>query len=97
MYWWWRVRDGGMTLSLETIRSVPVPDFQIDYEIVQQLMTSEVTNKVYKNNAGAAQENVKHSIDTLNDLNRLVCPTYASDLILLHKNSDISNSRSTRN
>ncbi len=97
MYWWWRVRDGGMTLSLETIRSLPVPDFQIDYELVQQLMTSEVTNKVYKNNAGAAQENVKHSIDTLNDLNRLVCPIYASDLILLHKNSDISNSRSTRN
>lgn len=97
MYWWWRVRDGGMTLSLETIRSLPVPDFQVDARLVEQLMGSEITNKVYKNNAGAAQENVKHSIDTLNDLNHLVCPLYAKDLILLHKNSDISNSRINRN
>ena len=97
MYWWWRVRDGGMTLSLETIRSLPVPDFQVDARLVEQLMSSEITNKVYKNNAGAAQENVKHSIDTLNDLNHSVCPLYAKDLILLHKNSDISNLRSTRN
>lgn len=89
MYWWWRVRDGGMTLSMETIFSLPCPAFKIDNKIIDQLEESEKTNKVYKQNAGAKQENVKHTRDLLNKLNKLVTPRYYQKLIELHDNSDI--------
>jgi hypothetical protein len=57
MYWWWRVRDGGMTLSFETIKSLPLLDFEIDKKIInsQRMPTatlSSVTN-LTKTKAGA--------------------------------------------
>ena len=91
MYWWWRVRDGGMTLSLETITSLPLLDFKVDMEIVSALEKSEKTNKVYKQNAGAAQENVKHPKDLMIRVNKAVIPEYADLLITLHENSELSN------
>ncbi len=91
MYWWWRVRDGGMTLSLETITSLPLLEFKVDSEIVAALEKSEKTNKVYKQNAGAAQENVKHPKDLMIRLNKSVIPDYADLLIALHENSELSN------
>jgi hypothetical protein len=90
MYWWWRVRDGGMTLSLETITSLPLLEFKVDPEIVLALEKSEKTNKVYKQNAGAAQENVKHSKDLMIRVNQSVIPDYADLLITLHENSELS-------
>ncbi len=90
MYWWWRVRDGGMTLSLETITSLPLLEFKVDSEIVSALEKSEKTNKVYKQNAGAAQENVKHSKDLMMRVNNLIIPDYADLLMTLHENSDLS-------
>ena len=89
MYWWWRVRDGGMTLSMETIFSLPCPTFKIKNELILQLEKSEKTNKVYKQNAGAKQENVKHSRELLHKLNKLVTPRDYQKLIELHDNSDI--------
>jgi hypothetical protein len=59
-YWWWRVRDGGMTLSLETLTSMPLLEFPLSKKLVSALEESELTSKVYKQNAGAPQENVKH-------------------------------------
>lgn len=91
MYWWWRVRDGGMTLSLETITSLPLLDFKVDTEIVSALENSEKTNKVYKQNAGAAQENVKHPKDLMIRVNKAVVPDFADLLITLHENSELSN------
>jgi hypothetical protein len=76
-YWWWRVRDGGMTLSLETLLSVPLLDFSL-------------TNKVYKQNAGEAQENVKHSLALLTKLNELVNREYSRILTQLHENSEFT-------
>jgi hypothetical protein len=89
MYWWWRVRDGGMTLSQETINSLPVPEFVPSRSLAKALEKSELTNKVYKQNAGAAQENVKHPMQLVHRLNLLVVPKYASLLICTHQNSDI--------
>ena len=89
MYWWWRVRDGGMTLSQETIGSLPVPKFALNKSLALALEKSEKTSKVYKRNAGSDQENVKHSMDLILDLNRLVAPKYANHLLDLHQNSDI--------
>lgn len=91
MYWWWRVRDGGMTLSLETITSLPLLEFEVDSEIVAALEKSEKTNKVYKQNAGAAQENVKHPKDLMIRVNQAVIADYADLLITLHENSELSN------
>lgn len=91
MYWWWRVRDGGMTLSLETITSLPLLEFDVDSEIVAALEKSEKTNKVYKQNAGAAQENVKHPKDLMIRVNQVVIADYADLLITLHDNSELSN------
>jgi hypothetical protein len=90
MYWWWRVRDGGMTLSLETITSLPLLDFKVDPEIVTALEKSEKINKVYKQNAGAAQENVKHPKELMIRVNNSVIPDYADLLITLHENSELS-------
>ncbi len=90
MYWWWRVRDGGMTLSLETITSLPLLDFEVDKVIVSALEKSEQTNKVYKQNAGAAQENVKHPRDLMIRLNQAVIPGHADLLLTLHENSELS-------
>ena len=89
MYWWWRVRDGGMTLSLETIKSAPIPEFEVVQELVDSLLVSENTNKVYKRNAGAIQENIKHDMVLVARLNRHLVPVYSERLILTHSNSEL--------
>ena len=89
MYWWWRVRDGGMTISQETLRSLPVPQFIAKQTLVKKLEVSEITNKVYKQNAGSLQENVKHPKSLIDDLNKTVIPQYSDLLIKTHENSDL--------
>jgi hypothetical protein len=90
LYWWWRVRDGGMTLSLETLMSLPLPDFKVNKNIVSELEKSERTSKVYKQNAGSAQENVKHPKALIIKLNHAVIPKYAKILTSLHENSELT-------
>jgi hypothetical protein len=89
MYWWWRVRDGGMTLSFETIKSLPLLDFEIDKKIINKLVKSETSNMVFKMNAGALQENVKHDSALISEVNELVAPKYSKLLILTHENSEL--------
>ena len=89
MYWWWRVRDGGMTLSFETIKSLPLLEFEINKKLVNKLVKSETSNVVFKMNAGALQENVKHDTALIKELNELVAPQYSKLLILTHENSDL--------
>jgi len=90
MYWWWRVRDGGMTLSLATLLSCPIPGFKVDSKLVSLLEESEKVNKVFKLNAGESQENVKHPKALMKKLNKLVIPDYAELLLELHNNSEIT-------
>nr|CRZ19172.1 DNA methyltransferase M.AluBI [Cellulosimicrobium cellulans] len=90
MYWWWRVRDGGMTLSQETLLSMPLPDFAVRDDLVTRLELSEETNKVYKLNAGVSQENVKHSPELIADLNAHIVPIHAAPLLLTHLNSEFA-------
>jgi hypothetical protein len=89
MYWWWRVRDGGMTLSLETIGSMPLINFEVKLDLVEKLEKSESENKVYKKNAGVDQENVKHPTSLINELNESIIPKYAELLITTHENSEL--------
>ena len=88
MYWWWRVRDGGMTLSRQTLLSLPLPDFRTQPKLVSRLEESEATNRVYKQNAGEPRENVKHPMDLVAELNHVVCRTFAQQLLLAHENSE---------
>jgi hypothetical protein len=89
-YWWWRVRDGGMTLSLETLLSLPLLEFKLNKQVLQELLKSEEVNKVYKQNAGALQENVKHPTKLLTKLNNIVAPNYSALLTQLHENSEVT-------
>lgn len=89
-YWWWRVRDGGMTLSLETILSIPLLDFKLDKDVIKELEQSEITNKVFKMNAGVKQYNVKHSQKLQVKLNKVLSPKYSSILSQLHENSEFT-------
>jgi hypothetical protein len=89
-YWWWRVRDGGMTLSRETLKSLPFPHFKASSKLAQLLEASEIDNKVFKQNAGAAQENVKHPLALVLRLNKHVIPEFADILITTHNNSDFA-------
>ena len=90
MYWWWRVRDGGMTLSLETLHSLPIPNFRIRSQLLARLEESEAANRVYKKNAGAPRENVKHPRELIAALNRAVCNEYSRELLQTHENSDFA-------
>jgi hypothetical protein len=90
LYWWWRVRDGGMTLSLETLMTAPLPVFKSNESMISALEKSEKNSKVFKQNAGALQENVKHPKELINKLNKLIVPDYADKLLKLHGNSDVA-------
>lgn len=89
MYWWWRVRDGGMTLSLQTLESLPLIDIKPNKSLISCLEESEKTNKVYKLNAGKMQENVKHPVDLIQRLTEYVLPTDSFCLSATHSNSDL--------
>jgi hypothetical protein len=89
-YWWWRVRDGGMTLSLETLHSIPLLEFNIDINLIKELEDSETTNKVFKMNAGVKQYNVKHSQKLQLKLNNKLIPNYSKILTQLHENSEFA-------
>ena len=75
---------------METILSLPLLNFEIDKNVISALEKSEKTNKVYKQNAGAAQENVKHSTELMKRLNQVVIPEYADLLLSLHNNSELT-------
>lgn len=91
-YWWWRLNDGGMTLSKETIYTIPVPKFlKFSNKLYTELKQSEVNNLVTKMNAGKLNENVKHSKELIKKLNSLyVDETTANKLMKLHSNTDFS-------
>jgi hypothetical protein len=90
-YWWWRTRDGGMTLSLETLLTTPVPkSIEVNPHLSNQLEISESTNRVYKLNAGQAQENVKHSEKLIYELTEYLVPRFSELLTRTHENSSLT-------
>lgn len=89
-YWWWRVYDGGITVSKGLLLSVPVPFEAADPTLVAALERSERENLVVKRNAGRQNENVKHPWRLLRDLNRAVAPDFVDALLATHANSHLS-------
>jgi hypothetical protein len=88
-YWWWRVYEGGITISKSTLASVPVPIASPPLSLVRGLEDSERENVVVKRNAGRLNENVKHPWRLLRDLNRAVAPGYVDELLATHANSHL--------
>ena len=61
-YWWWRIADGGMTLSRETLETMRVDSsMSLSQSIISKLIEEETICLTTKNNAGIICENVKHS------------------------------------
>jgi len=90
MYWWWRVNDGGMTISEKTLLTLPIiEDVVIDEKLLSKIEHSEITNRVVKRNAGKDNENVKHDLSLINEINKKIFPRFASALEALHSNSVI--------
>jgi hypothetical protein len=87
LYWWWRVRDGGMTLSQQTIKELPCPPITFSSQLIAELEQSEASNKVYKLNSGALQENVKHPAQLIKSVTRHILPSEADALSNTHSNS----------
>lgn len=71
LYWWWKICDSSLSLTKKTLVSLPWVDFDYDQEIINRILQSEQTNKVYKKNAGKLQENIKHPKDLISKLNSL--------------------------
>ena len=91
MYWWWRVNDGGMTISERTLLTLPVLDeIPIDKNLLTRIEESEKTNRVIKRNAGKDNENVKHDPQLVKEINKCLFPKFANKLESLHNNSVIT-------
>ena len=90
IYWWWRVNDGGMTISEKTLLSLPIPEnIEINKNIIFKIEKSESINRVVKKNAGKDNENVKHSQGLVEEINKIIFPKFVSAFSLLHNNSVI--------
>ncbi|MCR2824409.1 N-6 DNA methylase [Microbacterium sp. zg.Y909] len=88
-YWWWRTLEGGITLSLRNLRSLPIPpDLVPNEELVSRLDASDTVDMVTKLNAGRLNENVRRPRDLVTEIDHHVLPnlkfdfsrTFASDM-----------------
>ena len=86
-YWWWRVRDGGMTIALDTLKTLPMVPFEVDQGLIMLLEESEIVNLVTKLNSGRLNENVKHPKSLMEKINVLVTPRFVPPLIRTHNSS----------
>jgi len=90
MYWWWRVNDGGMTISEKTLLTLPIiKGISVDKNLLSKIELSEQINCVIKRNAGKDNENVKHNPSLIKEINRRLFPRFANALQILHNNSVI--------
>ena len=90
MYWWWRVNDGGMTISEKTLLTLPViNEISVSKNLLTKIELSEKTNRVIKRNAGKDNENVKHNPSLVKEITSGLFPRFASALELVHNNSVI--------
>lgn len=75
-YWWWRTLDGGVTLPMRVLRSLPVPEIAHNQALIERLLAGEVDDLVVKINAGRVNENVKRPIGLVQEVTRAVIPGF---------------------
>ena len=86
-YWWWRVNDGGMSLSQRTLLTLPWVTTDDDQSwLVKKIQWSEKNNKVIKKNAGRDNENVKHDASLLQHLNLAVVAGLRNNIVPSSRN-----------
>ncbi|MCX8515919.1 MAG: hypothetical protein ORN57_02870, partial [Alphaproteobacteria bacterium] len=95
-YWWWRLCDGGMTLSYQTLASLPLLVSSVPAPYLLKLLAqSEKIRRVNKKNAGRDNENVKHDRSLVARLNAILLAdcfpkgdkSWGAQLLQLHDNS----------
>ena len=80
-YLWWRALDGGVTLPKRVLMSTPVPEWVVDdSKLVANIHRSEMESLQVKQNAGRANENVKHSADFISQMDAVVVPSLTAEL-----------------
>jgi hypothetical protein len=76
MYWWWRIMDGGMSLSMKTILSLPLlninPKTKDFNDMIKLLEESEEKNIIKTLNANKINENIKHSKEVIDKINNFL-------------------------
>ena len=82
--------EGGITVGRTTLATLPMPLAAAPADLVAALESSETENVVVKQNAGRANENVKHPWTLLRRLNAAVAPGYVDRLMAVHANSHVS-------
>lgn len=88
LYWWWRVNDGGMTLSEKTLMSLPVDaPTKLNASLLAELRKSEKTNVVYKKNGGIDSQNIKHPLSLVEEWTKSFFPKDYRGLVKSHRNS----------
>lgn len=91
VYWWWRINDGGMTISKKTLLTLPIPDnIPVDPVLISKIEQSEIINRVVKKNAGKNNENVKHNAELIEEINQKIFPKFVPAFKRLHNNSVIT-------
>jgi len=83
-YWWWRCLDGGITLPIRTLLTLPVPSaMEVNAELVRLLERSEEDHVVTKLNAGKHNENIKRPRELVDEIDSAILPgvTYSFDQV----------------
>ena len=93
-YLWWRIYDGGITLSKQTLLSMPVPNLSADEmkQIVDDGISMEEGCIVNKMNAGKNNENIKFPDDYRKKVNHFIlnalnAPDADDTLYSIHSNN----------
>lgn len=74
-YLWWRALDGGVTLTMTVLKSVPIPaGLRVQKTLLRRLREAENSAVVVKINAGRKNENIKHFPELVRDLDAVVLP-----------------------
>lgn len=87
-YLWWRALDGGVTLPMRVLLSVPMMQVDNAPLLAEMVRTSEQGSVVSKLNAGKPNENIKHPRAVVEALNAAILPVpwctdslYASSMV----------------
>lgn len=81
-YWWWRIVDGGMSISLNTLHSLPVVPIDNQEEVFLMIKESESSHKVLSKNAGKTQENIKHPDSIVEQVTRALFDKETTSLLM---------------